>query len=85
MVHSFPSENELRTLIHSKKTYRSKYCAFASKMISNLPLLAIFPPWHEPLSRQEKLRQFGFCPGLAFSLGPRDPKRIDRDDRQREA
>ena len=58
-------------------------------MSSNLPLLPIFPPWVEPLSRQEKLRQFvsifGFCLGLAVSLGPRDPKRIDRDERQREA
>ena len=74
------------TYTHEKKTYRSKHCAFVSKMSWNLPLLPIFLLWHEPLSRLEKLRQFVsifcFCPGLAFSLGPRDPKRIDRDERQ---
>ena len=57
-------------------------------MSSNLPLLPIFPPWRESLNvkfRAKKLSIFYFCLGLAFSLGPRDPKRIDRDEKQRDA
>ena len=60
-------------------------------MCSNSPT-PIFLPWREPLNvkfRAEKIKTlvsvFDFCLGLAFSLGPRDPKRIDRDEKQKEA
>ena len=37
------------------------------------------------ISRHENVSIFDFCPGLAFLLGPGDPKRIDRDEKQTEA
>ena len=56
-------------------------------MCSNSPT-PIFLPWREPLNVKFRARKiktlvsvFDFCLGL----GPRDPKRIDRDEKQKEA